>query len=377
MKKEIYRVLIIGPTGSGKSQFCNFIQRDSTNSINEVGNGLDSFTKTPKSNIFSREGTQYDFIDTVESADTSNNDEENFLKLINFLKEKKEIDYFILLLNFHNRVDQYTRKYINSFWKLFTPREFLTHLCIFFTDFPIKPTKKEETKRDNYIEEIQKILKETFNIKGDEEIPKINVYFIDTEIEEREEDYKEENQNKIDIMLKFMINDIKRYNNSIDTTNLDNIGHNLEIRKKKERVELNNISEGIKIINNMKEEKARLQKEIEIEENDGLRKKKEKELNEINNKLKDSIESIEQIKRNIEECDEREKEIEEEAKKKKINIKTFGKKYGLDIAFTLLGLSGLCITIFAPELVGLGILFMSFGYGKNVFDVSKRYKQNK
>ena len=156
--------------------------------------------------------------------------------MINFLKEKKEIDYFILLLNFHNRVDQYTRKYINIFGKLFTPREILTHLCIFFTDFPIKPTKKEETKRENYIEEIQKILKETFNIKGDEEIPKINVYFIDTEIEEREEDYKEENQNKIDIMLKFMINDIKRYNNSIDTTNLDNIGHNLEIRKKKKEL---------------------------------------------------------------------------------------------------------------------------------------------
>ena len=291
--------------------------------------------------------------------------------MINFLKEKKEIDYFILLLNFHNRVDQYTRKYINSFGKLFTPREFLTHLCIFFTDFPIKPTKKEETKRDNYIEEIQKILKETFNIKEDEEIPKINVYFIDTEIEEREEDYKEENQNKIDIMLKFMINDIKRYNNSIDTTNLDNIGHNLEIRKKKERVELNNISEGIKIINNMKEEKARLQKEIEIEENDGLRKKKEKELNEIKNKLKDSIESIEQIKRNIEECDEREKEIEEEAKKKKINIKTFGKKYGLVIAFTLLELSGLCITIFAPELAVLGSLFMTIGYGGYFFDSKK------
>ena len=56
MKKEIYRVLIIGPTGSGKSQFCNFIQRDSTNSINEVGNDLDSCTKAPKSNIFSRKG---------------------------------------------------------------------------------------------------------------------------------------------------------------------------------------------------------------------------------------------------------------------------------------------------------------------------------
>ena len=121
----------------------------------------------------------------------------------------------------------------------------------------------------------------------------------------------------------------------------------------------------------MKEEKARLQKEIEIEENDGLRKKKEKELNEINNKLKDSIESIEQIKRNIEECDEREKEIEEEAKKKKINIKTFGKKYGLVIAFTLLELSGLCITIFAPELAVLGSLFMTIGYGGYFFDSKK------
>ena len=34
--KRLFRVLVLGPTGAGKSQFCNFIQRDLTNSINLV-----------------------------------------------------------------------------------------------------------------------------------------------------------------------------------------------------------------------------------------------------------------------------------------------------------------------------------------------------
>jgi len=375
MEKEIYRVLVIGRTGSGKSQFCNFIQRDPTNSINEVGDLLDSCTKDPKSNIFSREGKQYEFIDTAGSADTSNHDKENLEKLVNFLKKKKEIDYFILLLNFHDKVDQYTREYINTFGKLFTPREFLTHLCIFFTQFPMKPTKKEETKRDNFIEEIKKVLKKTFNIKEDEEIPSIDVFFIDTEIEEREEAYKEENQKTIDFMLKLMINNIKRYNNSIDTTNLDSTGHNAEIRHKKDKAIIDNISKGIKLINNEKEEIIRLQNEIEIEENDGLRKKKEKELNEIKIMQEERVKLIDRQKRNFEECDEREKEIKEEAKKKKINIKTIGKNYGLDILFPLLGITGVLITVFAPELTVLGYLFLGTGtLGNGYLNIQKQKK---
>ena len=31
--KDFYRVMVVGPTEAGKSQFCNFIQRDLTNSI--------------------------------------------------------------------------------------------------------------------------------------------------------------------------------------------------------------------------------------------------------------------------------------------------------------------------------------------------------
>ena len=48
----------------GKSQFCNFVQKDVTNSINKVRNSLESCTQGTKSNKFKRIETNFDFIDT-------------------------------------------------------------------------------------------------------------------------------------------------------------------------------------------------------------------------------------------------------------------------------------------------------------------------
>ena len=52
MIDNILRTLIVGPIGAGKSQFCNFVQKDVTNSINKVRNSLESCTQGPKSNKF-------------------------------------------------------------------------------------------------------------------------------------------------------------------------------------------------------------------------------------------------------------------------------------------------------------------------------------
>ena len=51
---KIYKIAVIGPTGVGKSQFCNYIQKDYTNSKNEVSDSLDSCTQNPSPNIFER-----------------------------------------------------------------------------------------------------------------------------------------------------------------------------------------------------------------------------------------------------------------------------------------------------------------------------------
>lgn len=51
---KLYRVLVVGPTGSGKSQFFNFVQNDMNNSVNKVSFSLNSCTQDPKSNTFER-----------------------------------------------------------------------------------------------------------------------------------------------------------------------------------------------------------------------------------------------------------------------------------------------------------------------------------
>ena len=93
--KDFYRAIVVGPTGAGKSQFCNFIQRDLTNSINKVSDDLDSCTEDPFSNIFTRNNIKYEFIDTAGSSDSSKGDIKNLETLINYIKKKEEIDYIV------------------------------------------------------------------------------------------------------------------------------------------------------------------------------------------------------------------------------------------------------------------------------------------
>ena len=115
-----YRVIIIGPTGVGKSQFCNFVIRDSKNNINKVSDSLSLCTQDPFSNYFTRNNTNYEFIDTPGSVDNWN-DDKNLEKLVYYLKIKKEIHYIILLFRFNERIRRETRNYIETLGKIFTP----------------------------------------------------------------------------------------------------------------------------------------------------------------------------------------------------------------------------------------------------------------
>ena len=89
--KDFYRVMVVGPTEAGKSQFCNFIQRDLTNSINKVNDGLCSCKKEPYSNIFTRNNIKYEIIDTAGSANSSNDDIKNLELIINYFKKRKQL----------------------------------------------------------------------------------------------------------------------------------------------------------------------------------------------------------------------------------------------------------------------------------------------
>ena len=116
--KKIYRIAVVGPTGAGKSQFCNYVQKDSTNTKNKVSDSLYSCTQDPAPNAFERLDTKFNFIDTAGNNDSSNNDDENLEKLVNFLKTIKEIDNIFLLLRFGDRFSQSSIEYIKKLGKI-------------------------------------------------------------------------------------------------------------------------------------------------------------------------------------------------------------------------------------------------------------------
>ncbi len=333
-EKDLYRAIVVGPTGMGKSQFCNFIQRDKTNSINKVSDSLNSCTQDPFSNIFKRNNNNYEFIDSAGSSDTGDKDIENLKRLVEYLKKKSSIDHILLLLKFGERVTNDTRDYIKTLGKIFTPAEFYSHLSVIFTKSPIKPSKKEEKTKNQTIEEINKIIRNSFNLTQDEIIPEVNVYFIDTEYDEDENTYDEKSQDTIDLIMEQIKLNVFNFG-SIDTTNLDCVGESAKYRLEAQKKQIEQLKELVEKerLNRINEEKEKKRIQEELEKNkldDEKRKQKEKELQllcEQQRQKEREIREMQEYNRRIYEENERRKRfIEEEAKRKGINIEQLDKR---------------------------------------------------
>ena len=293
-----------------------------------------------------------------------------------------------MLLKFNERVTIDTRKYIETLGKIFTPGEFFNHLFIFFTKFPVKPSKKEEKIKNKSKEEINGILKDTFKIERNMGIPVVNVYFIDTEVDEDTEEYEENSQETIDIMLKNLKLKVEM-NGSIDTQSLDITGKSVDSRIEAQQKQIKQIQEMLELEKKKREkeklEKEKLKREIENEKiNNELKKRKEKELEEINKRLNEERKSLEEIDRinrmKAEENLRKQKLIEEEAKKKGIKIERLdnildecgdlaGKSFkGIGIGASLIG--GLIILgnvaggiLFPPAAVAEAVAYFGLGLG--------------
>jgi len=261
---------------------------------------LRSCTKGPQSNIFTRNNTNYDFLDSAGSSDSDNDDIKNLNLLIDFIKKKESIDYITLLLKFGERITNETKKYLETLGKIFTAGEFYTHLCVFFTKFPTKPKKKDSKLKDETKKEINEILKEIFHIDKEIQIPDVKVYFIDTEIDEDDNTYDEKSQDTIDIMIKQMKLDIKKYN-SINTKNFDVTGERIENEKKQ--------IEALK--KQLEEEKLKKEKEDE---------EKKRIIEEMQKMKEDDKKKEEELKNILKKFQEEQRKIDEDAKNRNIDI---------------------------------------------------------
>ena len=232
---KLIKIILIGPTGAGKSQFCNFIHKDLTNSLHKVSNSLNSCTKEPQSTIVERPNIKLELIDSPGSSDSNNDEEENLKALVKYLRNKKEINQILLILSFENRFTGDTKKYLKILSWIFTPIQFMTNLMIIFTHYPENPDEEDLNKFNLLKKEACEELNKIFEIPIESKLPNIPVYFINTKIFKKDgKCYYDKNSEKI---LNEIIKELKVrvYTNHslINTTDLNYIeGDKTQLEKK-------------------------------------------------------------------------------------------------------------------------------------------------
>ena len=264
---KIYKIVLLGPTGVGKSQLCNFIMKDKENKTFKVSESINSCTQDPQSEYYTRSVEEYEkkkikleLIDKAGSSDSGDNDERNFKLLIEKLREKKNVDFFFLVLNCTTRLEGPHKKYIKMISETFTPNEFYGHLEIIYTHYPntIKGQKKYDTKKVEIIDAIKNIIgKATLNLD-----PPPEAWSLDTDTDDND-NFIEKYQKTIDTILLRMIAKVNKYG-VVNTENLQYKGVKDRIKEEKEKIEKPKIERQIEI-QKIIEESVR-KRELELRE---------------------------------------------------------------------------------------------------------------
>ena len=192
---KVYRILTIGPIGSGKSELCNFIFRENKFTQNEPSC---SCSKGPKIFQTKRNELNIEIIDFVEYVDDGN-DEDNFKTILDTLIDKNSLDLFLFVINSYDmRFHTDTKNYLKIILNTFTPSEFLNHLAIVFTH--CNWLYDSEKNIDILTMQLHQFLEEIEDIKNNPNIILPKIYEIDTKKNENEK-YIEKYQATIDVLL--------------------------------------------------------------------------------------------------------------------------------------------------------------------------------
>ena len=289
---KIYRIALVGPTGAGKSQFCNFLLNDLSNSKHKVSDSLNSCTTQPQSTIMERNNIKLELIDSPGNSDSNNNDEENLKVLVDYLRNKKELNQIFLVLSFEDRLSRDTRDYLKILSYIFTPKEFMSNLMVIFTHYPINPDEDEKNKLNKLKNEINEILNKLFDIKNYMKNPEIPANFLNTKIFKHSSNFSFDDMSKkasIDLIDELKLRLRSYFYSPIDTSDLicdkEVVKKKAEIEFRKLQQEMENLQKLQKRNNDLKNQSAKQnQINLELEQKIIIAKKEEEEhRNFINN----------------------------------------------------------------------------------------------
>ena len=174
-------MVVIGPTGVGKSTFCNVVSGKSHDDpAFPVSKDADSCTNKTTSVETKWKGDGFDLtlIDTPGLCDSSEDNIKNILGMVDELKKNNHVDVFVLVVN--GNQEEFSAYFVNMIliFQLCFGHKFLeTNTIVEVTKWPFNPaevSRREKNDEDTLTESINKKLQEM--IKTGE---KVVVTFID------------------------------------------------------------------------------------------------------------------------------------------------------------------------------------------------------
>ena len=188
MVERIPSIVVFGNTGSGKSALSNTLV--GSENVFKESDDVESETMETKgeNGIFDNQPTF--IIDTPGINDTSGLDTPHLVEMVQYIKEHKEVQAFVIVINFFNmRLDDRIKRLFQLVSNMYPNKKWYHNLAViwsFYLSSLNQKLNKQEPKREGFKRFMKKYIVPNIS---DDELNNIPQYFIDS-IEAREEGNK-------------------------------------------------------------------------------------------------------------------------------------------------------------------------------------------
>ncbi len=196
MNNKGANIIVLGETGNGKSQFCNYVLR---NYFFTVSNNVNSETKETKGNYGINGANNIFMIDTPGLQDSRGADKEHLTQLVDYVKTQTHLQAVLIIFNFHQpRFALNIKNMVKLLCKAFPQTDFWNHVGLVFTrfySFMDEDVKNEKIDRaEQFNREINKLIKEAdYNLTSYIFCP---TFFVDSPKIGKKADFNTENEVK-------------------------------------------------------------------------------------------------------------------------------------------------------------------------------------
>ena len=185
------KLVILGATGDGKSSLGNYILNKK--GLFRVSDDPESETKETLG-YSGVDGAEDIFvIDTPGLQDSRASDKKHIVDMVNYIKGHKDIQAIIIVFNFNqDRFASYLKTMIKIFNDIFQTDDFWYHVGFAFTKYYKGMREKFKAKKEKKIDKYIGMISELVNECKKQGPKKYNTYFLDTDMDEVDDESIEE-----------------------------------------------------------------------------------------------------------------------------------------------------------------------------------------